>query len=152
MTSVIFFHGLESGPGGRKHRWLERQYPTTCNDMEVHTWRPDKSNSFLRVGLTSLFSCAPWNLPKYVLQHSLASCLGKQAEVLEAAGSDTTVLVGSSWGGAVATLALADGLWCGPCVLLAPAYGAVAKHGTLEDTQTPAEVYKRISLLPEDVR
>jgi alpha-beta hydrolase superfamily lysophospholipase len=39
------------------------------------------------------------------------------------------LVVASSWGGAIATLALATGVWTGPTVLLAPAYAkAIGKQ------------------------
>jgi hypothetical protein len=57
-----------------------------------------------------------------------------QREAIAATRPD--VVVGSSWGGAVACALLVEGGWSGPTVLLAPAMGAV--QDLIDPAGTPA--------------
>ncbi len=78
------------------------------------------------------------------------ACIVRQAEVLESFRPD--MLVGSSFGGAIAVALLAQGLWTGPTLLLAQAalrYDAQARlpqnvtvwlvHGLQDDLIDPAD-------------
>ena len=52
----------------------------------------------------------------------------------------------SSWGGAVATLALARGEWQGPTVLIAPAYNAaLSRSGVYDESYAPDRIYAAIA-------
>mmetsp|Transcript_47159 Transcript_47159/g.112007 ORF Transcript_47159/g.112007 Transcript_47159/m.112007 type:complete len:228 (+) Transcript_47159:80-763(+) len=140
---VIFLHGLESGCGGRKHRFLQQHYEhVICVDMHMSLFNLAKRNGIARNCLAHAFSTAPWNLLACSVQFSLDGCLQCQAAELAKASETGGVLVGSSWGGAVAVLAIAKGLWKGPAVLIAPAYGAaVGRSGWRDPAYAPAEVY-----------
>ena len=123
MARILFFHGLESGCGGRKHRFLEEHYEdVVCVDMHMSLLNLRKRNGILRNVLVNALFTAPWNLYAWSVQKSLAGCLQCQEEELAKTDASKGVLIGSSWGGAVATLAIAKGLWTGPTILIAPAY------------------------------
>ena len=51
-TRVVFLHGLESGPGGRKARWLEERYAVTCEPMHVRLFERNGFQSCSLVVLT----------------------------------------------------------------------------------------------------
>ncbi|CAE7556958.1 unnamed protein product [Symbiodinium natans] len=144
---IIFFHGLESGPGARKHKWLQENYASVaCVDMQMSVADPMKSHSFARNVMTNLFFTAPWNLPSRCIESSLEQCLSCQKDEMASVEHQNGVLVGSSWGGAVATLAIARGLWSGPAVLIAPAYFAVmGRFGAYSPENEPLAVYAAIS-------
>ena len=63
--------------------------------------------------------------PAAALADSFDACVEVQRAALAATPAD--VLVGSSWGGAVAATLLADGSWSGPTLLLCPALRALDK-------------------------
>lgn len=79
-------------------------------------------------------------------ERSFERCVAVQARALSAFGPD--VLVGSSWGGAVCLELVRQGLWSGPLVLLAPAYGRVGVYAGWGD-QSAREAQIR-ALLPSD--
>ena len=82
---------------------------------------------------------------------SLDACVATQRAAL--AAEPPEVLVGSSWGGYVAAVLLAEGAWAGPTLLLCPAYRMVErslrKH---EGPRGPAALVSRLAALPEGVR
>lgn len=65
---------------------------------------------------------------------SRAACVAVQRDAVSA--FQPTVVVGSSWGGAVACSLMVDGAWTGPTVLLAPAMGLVQDR--IDPAETPA--------------
>jgi len=65
------------------------------------------------------------------MRNSFDACVAIQADAVRAAKPD--VVVGSSWGGAVAVKLLADGAWHGPTILLAPAAGSVSRRTMRDD-------------------
>eukprot|EP00658_Telonema_sp_P-2_P054204 TRINITY_DN43134_c0_g1_i1.p1 TRINITY_DN43134_c0_g1~~TRINITY_DN43134_c0_g1_i1.p1 ORF type:complete len:239 (+),score=31.41 TRINITY_DN43134_c0_g1_i1:39-755(+) len=139
LTTVLFMHGLESGPGGTKARSLREQFTVACPDMHMSLCNPKRCNSPARfvlgylagvvacilcfprfantVGLFAALGLAP--LLRWRLRVALESCVRIQAA--ELARSQPDVIVGSSWGGAVALRCLEEGHFAGPVVLLAPA-------------------------------
>ena len=144
---IIFFHGLESGPGARKHKWLQEKYDNVvCVDMKMSVANPLKVHSFARNAIVNMFFTAPWNLPSLSVETSLEQCLDCQVHEMNSVENREGVLIGSSWGGAVATLAIARGLWKGPAVLIAPAYFAVTgRFGAYSPENAPAAVYSAMS-------
>lgn len=119
---VLYMHGLESGPRGIKVRWLSARYEAVlAPDMQTSMWDLAAPNSFARCALRTLATSLPWNAPAYALVDNLERCLQVQAEAIRAFKPD--VVVASSWGAAVAQLALARGVWRGPTVLMCPALG-----------------------------
>ena len=194
LRTAVFMHGLESGPGGSKHRWLEsylgggvtatadrhntscdtspppskpllsdsdRGHTIDCPDMQVSLWRPDKFNGFGVQLALNLLSGWPTTLCSRAMQSSLDRCLAAQARALDsfrpapsgAAGNPSVsiavspaLVVASSWGGAIATLALATGLWSGPTVLLAPAYSKALRFagGPATVDRAPERIFAAI--------
>ena len=144
---IIFFHGLESGPGARKHRWLQENYDSVvCVDMYMSVANPIKSHSIARNAIANLLFTAPWNLLSRSIETSLEQCLSCQVEEMNSVGNRDGVVIGSSWGGAVATLAIARGLWKGPAVLIAPAYSAaMARFGAYSPENGLVTVHALIS-------
>ena len=103
--------------------FLEEHYEdVVCVDMHMSLLNLRKRNGILRNVLVNALFTAPWNLYAWSVQKSLAGCLQCQEEELAKTDASKGVLIGSSWGGAVATLAIAKGLWTGPTILIAPAY------------------------------
>lgn len=132
-------------------------------DMGMGLWRTDRVHSVLRqlprlgevrlAGVVAVLglALAPWTpvsalltplalgwllarretLFARALSRSFDDCVRVAAEA--AARSDADVLVGSSWGGAVAAELLASGRWTRPTILLAPAIGRVHRRGRRDD-------------------
>lgn len=146
MSVVLFVHGLESGPHGRKaraiqaagYRVLAEQMP--CGRKAILR-NPDvlaflsfcgagAFGSALAFGLQGLFTAAGASstlallgaplLARQVLQQSVEV----QANIL--ASHPVDLVLGSSFGGAVCIELLAQGIWKGPTVLLCPAHQRVA--------------------------
>lgn len=77
-------------------------------------------------------------------ERSFERCVAVQADALLSFGPD--VLVGSSWGGAVSLELVRRGLWRGPMVLLAPAYGLVGRYaGWADQLAREAQIRARLS-------
>ena len=113
---VVFCHGLESGPSGRKARYLRRHFPSTIvPDLEMSAFSLAKRNSFIRKSLNvraSLIGCAKIAL----------AAIEQQTDP-----DDDVILVGSSWGGLVALSLITDhGFKPYKVVLIAP---ALSIHG-----------------------
>lgn len=144
---VLFLHGLESGPHGAKSRCLSARFPSTsvAPDMQMGTYTLNKTNSFARslvwAGLTR-----PWLLlDRRTLMHAAVLASLDQCVAIAAANTTGTLLVGSSWGGAVALRMLASGLWTGDALLLAPALKKVLSlSGAVEGEEVLAQTYRDI--------
>lgn len=109
-----YCHGLESGPNGYKARSLREWAEVTVPNQQMSLWDLRKSNSVARNWVRQL--------PRRPRAHkavllSLASCVQVHINTMDA----PDVLIGSSWGGLVASVLLADRVWEGPTVLLCPA-------------------------------
>jgi len=145
-SRILFFHGLESGCGGRKHTFLEEHYDdVVCVDMHMSLLNLRKRNGILRNVLANALTTAPWNLYAWSVQCSLTGCLQCQEEELRRTNPSNGVLVGSSWGGAVATLAIARGLWAGPTILIAPAYKRAVGNARDDPAFAPSAIYTAIA-------
>lgn len=97
---VLFLHGLEGRPNGRKGSWLAERYSVVAPVLVT-----DKDQN---ENLTQSVDIAR----KAIEQH------------------EPEIVVGSSFGGAVALKCIQDGVWKGPSVLLAQAgikYGLPSK-------------------------
>lgn len=100
---ILFLHGLESGPGGSKARWLGERYGAVTPDLgsavvaeAMATGRIDSPEAYLAAA---------------------APCLQVAREAIVDEAPD--VLVGSSFGGALAVQLAVEGRWTGPLLLLA---------------------------------
>lgn len=149
---VLFLHGLESGPGGSKARYLQKHFGADrvrAPDLEMSSWDPRRSNSFTRTALrsaASLRGCAEIALRQIAVDYPLghppqpddaSGCASKRQEDV-ASGIDfqaveqSLVIVGSSWGGAVAVKLVEEfGVRPKALVLMAPALGCKAPTGWL---------------------
>ncbi|MDP2314785.1 MAG: YqiA/YcfP family alpha/beta fold hydrolase [Pseudomonadota bacterium] len=96
MSSIVFLHGLESGPHGNKAAWLRARYGAFTPALD-----------------TTSFDAAVAGAAAALAEHR------------------PRVVVGSSFGGAVATRLLLDGVWAGPTVLIAPAAHRVGLDAAL---------------------
>jgi hypothetical protein len=89
--------------------------------MQIGMTSLSAPNSLARCVLRALHTSLPWNALRYALAENLERCLHAQAEAIARFAPD--VVIGSSWGGGVAQLALARGVWTSPTLLLCPALG-----------------------------
>ena len=127
FLSLLLRHGLESGPKGKKVLELQRilgKDRVYCVDMQVSLYDVRRRNSLLRAVLFGLVQ--PWRWTKLFSSSAhdvLENCVNIQEQAIEEFKPD--VVIGSSWGGAVATLCLSRGIWGGPTILLAPALARV---------------------------
>mmetsp|Transcript_15048 Transcript_15048/g.34269 ORF Transcript_15048/g.34269 Transcript_15048/m.34269 type:complete len:246 (+) Transcript_15048:67-804(+) len=140
---VLFAHGLESGQLGAKAHYMRDHFELEVPDMAMSAYNPLKANSpsravlALGLGVTGCAFLAPAHvfvgcsllsvgalvpLTRWRMRRALDRCAETHREALSTFKPD--VLVGSSWGGAVALKCLEQGYWSGPTVLLAPACGA----------------------------
>jgi len=146
MTRVLFIHGLESGPNGRKPVSLREQgYDVESELMPCGRSRALRDPAVLAgAGLT--LAAISWATARRGLRGlaggvSLAAALGPLAKAAitrrafsrsvavqrrALARSPIDVVMGSSFGGAVALRLLQSGAWSGPTVLLCPAHELVA--------------------------
>lgn len=74
------------------------------------------------------------------LGRSFDACLAIQRQAVEAARPD--VVVGSSWGGAIAARLVIEGTWSGPTILLAPAVAKVERRMGRGDGSGVAELLR----------
>ena len=138
---VLFMHGLESGPSGRKAQHLAHHFETLTPSMEVSPADPRQRRSVSRWALPYLLLAAAVvarqrsvalaaaaavglvPLLRWRLRAAVDSCAELQREAIAEFQPDA--VVGSSWGGLVALRCMELGHWRGPSVLLAPAVGLV---------------------------
>ena len=117
-------------------------------------WNPTQKNSLLRSLLSpmALFSRAPMRWLAGAMDDSFQACIGVMRTAAAApSGTATTctVLVGSSWGGAVATALVAEGSWVGPAVLLCPALRIKERWAGGGDAALSADtITARLAALP----
>ena len=127
---VLFCHGLESGPLGRKVVGLrEAGFAVTAPDMEMSLFNPARRNSVVRSLLSpsALLTRWPSDWLRLALADSFDACVDVQRAAL--ADGEHDVLLGSSWGGAVAAALVAEGAWSGPALLLCPALSKLEQRG-----------------------
>jgi pimeloyl-ACP methyl ester carboxylesterase len=148
VTRVLYVHGLESGPTGHKARLLaEAGFEVSAVQMPFgrrHALREPlvavwALSSLSLVGFAA-WSTAPWlvtvalvagatSFPVvrlFVTRRVFSRSLEVQRRHLAATPVD--VVVGSSFGGAIAVELLRAGDWRGPTVLLCPASALVSRR------------------------
>lgn len=156
-TRVHYCHGLESGPNGYKVRTLRAQnFVVTAPDMQMSLWNPLLANSITRCLFAQPITRWPaeWGLTS-AMDDSFARCVDVQrAALAQQADSRADVLVGSSWGGAVAAALLAGGEWAGPAVLMCPALSKKEswKLSRGDAALSADDIAGRIAALPEATR
>lgn len=148
MTRVMYVHGLESGPTGKKAKLLaEAGFDVTAvlmpcsqkyalRDPLITVWAVLTVALVVGAAFTSWVHAAAASvigavafLPvkAIVTRRVLERSLEVQRRHLELAKPD--VVLGSSFGGAVSLELLRRGLWRGPTVLLCPAHERVTERG-----------------------
>ncbi len=146
---VLFMHGLESGVGGSKDCYLRQHFEVLTPDMQMSVFRRDRANSVVNnmrrhplfwcwvalapaTLLYAMISCGPmawfawlamavttlWLLFRHAFSTSLERCIEIQTKAIKEFQPD--IVVGSSWGGAVALTCAARGIYTGPLLALAP--------------------------------
>jgi pimeloyl-ACP methyl ester carboxylesterase len=161
VTTVLFVHGLESGPRGKKALALEE-----AGFKVVSGQMPCSRNAVLRdpavialivfalgvliaatmqgvlgfmitlIAYSVLFRFVQPLLMRRTFKRSVAV----QLELLRT--NQVDVVLGSSFGGAVAVELLASGAWKGPAVLLCPAHLRVAERAWRPSPELPADAAK----------
>ena len=122
---VHYCHGLESGPHGYKAEAMRRWFAhVDAPDMQMSAFGLMAENSFARSALRQVLRTRPTRLAAAAIIDSLDRCVGLQTQALDRA---TDVLIGSSWGGAVTLVLVAEDIWTGPAVILCPALGLIQR-------------------------
>ena len=104
---ILFLHGLEGSPNGRKAQWLKTNYDAVVPAMDTTAAR-----TFLADAMAgSLLK----DKPNEILRDPLKDALGSM-------DPDLDLVAGSSFGGAVLAELVRLGYWDGPCVFLASAH------------------------------
>lgn len=159
MTTVLYVHGLESGPRGKKALALEAAglrvvaAKMPCGRRDVLT--DPVVLLTLALGLVGLVALVRWLgslglvvgvmsfflLQRFVRPALMRRVFRKSVEVQRAllAAQPVDVVLGSSFGGAVALELLHSGAWKGPTVLLCPAHRLVAARGQVASPTLPAD-------------
>eukprot|EP00301_Raphidiophrys_heterophryoidea_P000461 c10230_g1_i1.p1 GENE.c10230_g1_i1~~c10230_g1_i1.p1 ORF type:complete len:269 (-),score=55.98 c10230_g1_i1:246-944(-) len=129
---VYFMHGLESGPHGRKTRYLRSRFEEVhCGDMNLSVFNMKRQHNLVRLMFWKAVTLQWRNMVGSSLQEMFQTSVAIQIDAFKACKPD--VLIGSSWGGAVAMLFIAKGQWSGPVVLLAPALRFLVEWGVEVD-------------------
>lgn len=162
MTTVLFIHGLESGPRGSKTLALEEagftvvagQMPCgrkvvlldpvviavlagTLAILVAASARAGAAGFLICV--TGLFVVQRFVRP-VLMRRMFSRSVAVQLDLL--AKNPIDVVVGSSFGGAVALELLSSGAWKGPAVLLCPAHRLVAGRSWMPAPSLPADASK----------
>lgn len=159
MTTVLFIHGLESGPRGKKTVALEQagftvvagQMPcgrkaALLDPVVIAVFAAALAllvASSLRAGAAGFLICVTGIavIQRFVrpllLRRMFRRSVAVQRALLSAHPVD--VVVGSSFGGAVALDLLCSGAWKGPTVLLCPAHRLVAGRAWWPAPSLPAD-------------
>lgn len=145
---VLFVHGLESGPEGKKPRALaEAGFSVVAKEMPCGPARALRDPAVIAAATTAsvatlaaatawgwksvVASALAWRAAKpHALHWITRRMLARSVAVQERALAENTVdvVVGSSFGGAVVLELLRRGAWKGPTVLLCPAHLRVAER------------------------
>ncbi len=151
MTRVLYVHGLESGPKGKKAQLLaEAGFEVSAVQMPCgrgHTLR-DPLLAFWALASVSLVAFAAWLAAPWLVLAALVAGVTSfpvvrlfitrrvftrslEVQRRHLAATPVDVVVGSSFGGAIAVELLRAGHWRGPTVLLCPAYALVSRRSGL---------------------
>lgn len=158
MTTVLFVHGLESGPRGKKALELEAAGFTVvsgqmpCGQRAVLRDPVTIALAVLAVG--AIFYAATWGPVGFVIgaisfflslrfvRPLLMRRLFRRSVAMQLAllaSNQIDVVAGSSFGGAVALELLRSGAWKGPTLLMCPAHQFVAGRGWTAVPSLPAD-------------
>ncbi len=110
MASIVFLHGLESGPMGNKARYLATAFGAVTPALDTSA-AVELAASCARRGET-------WGHASFGVTEALAK---PYAQAVAAIEKDTQLVIGSSFGGAMLQKLLLDGVWSGPSLFIAGA-------------------------------
>ena len=157
---ILFIHGLEAGPFGKKYQYLKNKgYNVRSTSMNLSLWNLSRRNGILRnfllkprtlAFILSLISTIVFLILKLsnwllivdgvigiitglllvktfrqVVSEIFEICVNIQKQEIEHFNPD--LLIGSSFGGAVALACVIRGYWEKNTLLLAPALGRILK-------------------------
>ena len=144
---VHYCHGLASGPGGYKARAIGEWATLNVPNQHMSLYHPLRTNSMLRWWLRQLPGVP-------VRSKAMLDALDACVQIQRAALDKPDVLVGSSWGGLVTCVMLAEGLWRGPTVLLCPATRVMERRlpGLRTGPRSADVLVQAIADLPQSVR
>ena len=136
--SILFLHGLEGSPKGRKSTHLRQTYNAATPALDTSAAREllvhwDPSRPIGRRDRQQIFE-----LPINTALNHL--------------GSETKLIIGSSFGGAVLGEMVHRGLWLGPCVFLAGAHVKLNVVGALRGASISIHGSRDTVVLPRPVR
>lgn len=159
MTTVLFIHGLETGPRGAKSIALEQAGFTVIAEQMPCGRRgavrdPVVWLTFGSMAVAAIVAMARFGAMAFVLsavffavtlgfvrsrliRRMVRRSLDVQTRLL--AKHQVDVVVGSSFGGAIGVELLARGAWKGPTVLLCPAHRLIAERTWTTAPSLPAE-------------
>jgi hypothetical protein len=120
VASIIYLHGLESGPNGSKGTWICENYNGFAVDLDTSAARSSRAQAEAR-GVVWDHEC-----PDLEVAFSLPLSRARAA-----ISDDTRLIVGSSFGGAVLMKLLHENAWSGPCVFIASAGTKLTGHDSL---------------------
>jgi pimeloyl-ACP methyl ester carboxylesterase len=162
MTTVLFIHGLETGPRGAKAIALEQAGFTVIAEQMPCGRRgavrdPVVWLTFGALAVAVLFASVRFGAMGFVLgavsffvtlgfvrsrliRRMVRRSLEVQTRLL--AKEKIDVVVGSSFGGAIGLELLARGAWKGPTVLLCPAHRLIAERTWTTASSLPADASK----------
>ena len=110
VHEVIYLHGLESGPTGRKGSWLSQHHGAYAVDLDTRHARA----SYQRAAAQGV----RWGHQWPDIEEDLRVPLERATAAI---GPETRVIVGSSFGGALLTRLIDEGIWNGPSLFIASA-------------------------------
>ena len=145
MTTVLFIHGLESGPRGKKALELEAAGFTVvsgqmpCSQRAI--FKDPAVITFMAVALGVLIAAASQGVMGFMIcgvlyavllrfvQPAITRRMFRRSAAVQLAllaANKIDVVAGSSFGGAVSVELLSSGAWKGPTILMCPAHRLVA--------------------------
>ena len=118
--TVIYLHGLESGPTGSKGTWLHTHHGAHAVDLDTRHARTSKERT-AALG-------TPWDHRWAEIEEDFRIPLQRARAAIT---PDTQLIVGSSFGGAVLTRLILEGSWTGPSLFIASAGLKLTGHKQL---------------------
>ena len=103
-TRVLYVHGLEAGPNGYKARKLREHFEVVAPDMSMSLYNPFAANGVARRWIVRAATLRDASLGGAVFE-SYHACAEVQRIAIKTHLNQLDVLVGSSWGGAVGSIA-----------------------------------------------
>ena len=136
--SILFLHGLEGSPEGRKSTFLRHRYQAETPELDTRAarellaqWTPSRSPS--QSDRDQIFE-----LP---IETALVHL-----------NTNTQLVIGSSFGGAILGEMVHRRLWAGPCIFLAGAHAKLSAISSLRGPSVSIHGSRDTVVLPEPVR